>query len=95
MSASLRYDGAENVLGTRTEHDITLLAVRCKIAVNRDTSGAITGVEPLQADDKRKRLIEAANRSIEAGRPIEDALLNALAFADLWCELSVIKRSVA
>lgn len=76
--------------GVRSDHSIHMLAGRCKIAVYRDETGRIAAIETLEADDKRRKLIEAAGRGIAAGRTIDDGLMNALAFADLWRELSLI-----
>ena len=78
----------------RTEHDIHMLAGRARIALHRDQAGRIVKLDVVRADDKRRALIEAAARGIASGRTVDDGLMNALAFADLWRELSGIERGV-
>lgn len=80
MSATLKP-------GVRTEADIVVMSVRCRIAVTRDEDGRITDLVPVRADAHRRRLIEAAARGIASGRPTEQLLLDAVTFADLWREL--------
>lgn len=81
--------------GIRSDHSIHMLARPCRIAVYRDEDGRIAAIEPLEADDKRRKLIEAAGRGIAAGRTIDESLMNALAFADLWRELSVLAQAAS
>ncbi len=76
---------------TRVIHEITMLAVRCRVAVTRNESGTITALEPIEADTRRRKLIEAAANGVKAGRTAEESALNALAFADLWRELRAIE----
>ena len=79
---------------SRTEHEIHMLAGRARIAVQRDDAGRITSIEAVQADAKRRALIDAASRGIAAGRTVDDALMNSLAFSDLWRALAGIERGV-
>ena len=68
------------------------MAARCRIAVTRDDTGRIVQIDTLEADGKRRGLIEAAARGIAAGRTVTDAMLNAMAFGDLLRELVRIEQ---
>jgi len=76
----------------RSDHDVHMLALPVRVAVQRDTDGRVTGLECLKADDVRRRLVEAAGREIASGRSVEALLLQALAYADLLRGLSAIER---
>jgi len=41
----------------RSDHDVHMLALPVRVAVQRDTDGRVTGLECLKADDVRRRLL--------------------------------------
>ena len=85
MSAVLSSPDTEG--GTRSVHDISVMAMRCQIAVFRNPDGKIVRVQAIKADDKRRAMIDAAGRGIAQGISATEAMLNATAFQDICREL--------
>lgn len=80
------------VSGALPGHSIVMLSHAVRVAIQRGADGRVTGMECLQADDTRRKLVEAVAKEIARGRPVEDLLLRALAVCDLLRGLAFLKQ---
>ena len=79
----------------RTVHQISMAAVRCTVAITRDAAGAIVGLEAIEADPKRRGMIEAAGRGLASGKSATEGVLTMQAMHDLYLALVRIERGAA